>query len=142
MSHRDRRPSSGDSVTMNMTPLIDVVFLLIIFFLVSSHLAQQESQPDLELPQAATGDADAESTNQRLTINLRADGAIVLAGKQTSVDELQTTLAYEREHSERPLEVRLRADRGVPYGQVEPVLVACARSGVWDVRLAVREEGL
>ena len=39
-----------------MTPMIDVTFLLIIFFLVSSHLAQQELQVDLELPAAASGE--------------------------------------------------------------------------------------
>ena len=41
---------------MNMTPMIDVVFLLIIFFLVSSHLQKQEAHAELDLPTAETGD--------------------------------------------------------------------------------------
>ena len=44
----------------NMTPLIDVVFLLIIFFLVSSQLARQEANIELELPEASTGSAPPE----------------------------------------------------------------------------------
>jgi len=46
---------SRGSLGFNMTPMIDVVFLLIIFFLVSSHLAQQETQLELDLPEATSG---------------------------------------------------------------------------------------
>ncbi|MBT6848587.1 MAG: biopolymer transporter ExbD, partial [Planctomycetaceae bacterium] len=46
----------------NMTPMIDVVFLLIIFFLVSSHLARQETQLELDLPEASSGEQVEVST--------------------------------------------------------------------------------
>ena len=63
----------------NMTPMIDVVFLLIIFFLVSSHLSRQESQLELELPTASTGQDDVDQETPRLTINVQADGSMLLA---------------------------------------------------------------
>jgi biopolymer transport protein ExbD len=133
---------ADSSIGMNMTPLIDVVFLLIIFFLVSSHLAQQETQLDLDLPDAASGDPDeANSLARRVTLNLLADGTLMLAGESMPVERLQERLTHEKQLADSPLEVRLRADRSVAYGQVEPVLVACAKAGVWNLRFAVREEG-
>ncbi len=133
---------ADSSISMNMTPLIDVVFLLIIFFLVSSHLAQQETQLELDLPDAASGDPEeANPIARRVTLNLLADGALMLAGEVTPVERLQERLAHEKQQAESPLEVRLRADRSATYGQVEPVLVACAKAGVWNLRFAVHQEG-
>ena len=124
------------SASFNMTPMIDVVFLLIIFFLVSSHLAQQEIQPDLELPVAASGGPPPPST-PRVTVNLRADGQLLLGSQPVTADELGRRLQHERQRVGRDLEVRLRSDRQVAYRHVEPVLVACAKSGIWNVTFAV-----
>ncbi len=126
-------------ISMNMTPMIDVVFLLIIFFLVSSHLAQQETQLELDLPTAMTGDEAAETSRERVTINLKADGTVLLGAGEASLGELPTRLAYEREQADSPIEVRIRADQTIPFGEVKPVLVACAEAGVWDVTFAVTE---
>ncbi|QDU54539.1 ExbD/TolR family protein [Aeoliella mucimassa] len=127
-------------VSMNMTPMIDVVFLLIIFFLVSSHLAQQETQMELDLPTASTGDESVETHTERITINLKADGTVLLGASEATLAELDTRLAYERGQAGRPLEVRIRADQGIAFGEVKPVLVACAKAGIWDVSFAVTEE--
>jgi biopolymer transport protein ExbD len=126
-------------VTMNMTPMIDVVFLLIIFFLVSSHLAQQETQLELDLPTASTGAEPEEGSSQRVTINLLADGRVLLGAEPTSLDELTERLAFESQSATEPLEVRVRADQSIDFGKVKPVLVACAKASVWDVRFAVLE---
>ncbi|TWT37882.1 Biopolymer transport protein ExbD/TolR [Posidoniimonas corsicana] len=130
----------NETVSMNMTPLIDVVFLLIIFFLVSSHLARQEQQLELDLPDAATGELSTESSARVLTLNLLPTGEVSLAGVPTPIAELTERLGREVERQPSPLEVRLRSDRTVPYGDVEPVLAACAKANVWNIRFAVREE--
>ena len=75
-----------------MTPMIDVVFLLIIFFLVSSHLARQESQMELELPVAASGADDIDQQTPRVTINVKSDGSLWLAGRPIATDQLQATI--------------------------------------------------
>ncbi len=133
-NERHRKP-----VSMNMTPMIDVVFLLIIFFLVSSHLAQQETQLELNLPTALTGDESIETATERVTINLKADGVVLLGAGEASLSELATRLAYERDRADLPIEVRIRADQTIDFGAVKPVLVACAKAGVWDVSFAVTE---
>ncbi|MCL4204507.1 MAG: biopolymer transporter ExbD [Pirellulaceae bacterium] len=127
----------GGDLGFNMTPMIDVVFLLIIFFLVSSHLAKQEVQMPLPLPTAANGARPVETAARRLTINVLGDGRLLLAGKPVETDELRQRLAAARAESGADLEVRVRGDRTVAYRHVESILLACARAGIWNVAFAV-----
>jgi biopolymer transport protein ExbD len=128
------------SVQFNVTPLIDVVFLLIIFFLVNSHLAQQEIQMDLALPTAASGHELQESKIQRVTINLLPDGRLFLGSDEIGVEEIQRRLEIEKNQTSDDLEIRFRADRQVAYRYVEPLLLACTRAGIWNVSFAVIEK--
>jgi len=65
-----------------MTPMIDVVFLLIIFFLVSSHLQRQETQQELDLPVAQASIEDEAKPTPRVTINVLEDGSMVVSGQR------------------------------------------------------------
>lgn len=124
-------------VGFNMTPMIDVVFLLIIFFLVSSHLAKQEAQLQLPLPEARSGNTPTDMQTPRLTVNVLADGQLMLAGRKVQPAELLTRL-QERIAEDGPnLKVRIRGDRAVHYRFVQPVMTACAQAGIWDVAFAV-----
>jgi biopolymer transport protein ExbD len=131
----------------NMTPMIDVVFLLIIFFLLSSHLAQQEVQLELDLPRAASGQSPDREEIRRVVINVLPGERVMVGGRLLGGEELAQLIDYESRRARRGtqgvaggrLEVRLRCDRKVPYRVVEPLLVACARSGVWKVTFAVVE---
>jgi biopolymer transport protein ExbD len=125
------------SLGFNMTPMIDVVFLLIIFFLVSSHLAKQEVHMELPLPVANSGTAATESEAPRLTINIRQGGQLRLAGKPVRAEQLKERLATRASEVGRDLEVRIRSDRRVAYRHVEPILGACAQAGIWNVTFAV-----
>ena len=129
--------SKGGAVGFNMTPMIDVVFLLIIFFLVSSHLAKQEVQYKLSLPTAQSGLKDKPSEKPRLTVNVLADGTLLFAGRQVTADELRAQLVERQQDLGKDVEVRIRSDEVAPYKQVEPVLLACANAGIWNVKFAV-----
>ncbi|NLE37816.1 MAG: biopolymer transporter ExbD, partial [Pirellulaceae bacterium] len=77
---------SRGGLGFNMTPMIDVVFLLIIFFLVSSHLARQEVQLELDLPAAVSGrQADEKEGVRRVVVNIlpeaRDDRRIMVGGQ-------------------------------------------------------------
>jgi biopolymer transport protein ExbD len=120
-----------------MTPMIDVTFLLIIFFLLSSHLAQQETQLELDLPMAASGRQAVDDERPRLSVNVEADGSVMLGSTETPPQEMSRRLRIERERLGDDLEVRVRADRSVPYSTVEPILLACADAGIWNVTFAV-----
>jgi biopolymer transport protein ExbD len=127
-------------LTTNMTPMIDVVFLLIIFFLVSSHLARQETQVPLELPDAATFREETDQQH-RLTINVLADGSWMVAGTEMTEARLRIRLrAHQARHGEAA-PVRIRTDETVPYQRVEPLLRISASEGLWNAAFAVREGG-
>ena len=76
---------------INLTPMIDIVFLLIIFFMVGARFTEQERQYDIQLPtstdvQPLSGQPDA------LLINVRQDGSILLGGQPVSTAELEEGL--------------------------------------------------
>ncbi len=140
---------SRGSLGFNMTPMIDVVFLLIIFFLVSSHLARQEVQMEMDLPEATTGqDTQEEDETWRVVVNVlpedRPEGQLMVGGRRMQAGQFAHLIAYEyqrekeKQKRDPPLmEVRIRTDRKVPYRAVEPVMVACAQSKIWKVTFAV-----
>ncbi|MBQ2620669.1 MAG: biopolymer transporter ExbD [Thermoguttaceae bacterium] len=140
-------PSSrGSAVGFNMTPMIDIVFQLIIFFLVSSHLAQSQMQYVFDLPEAKTGQEQLETTKAtKIVINLLppeeggTEYTILLAGEPVDIPTLKKKLTYERSKKQQ-MEIHIRASQKTPYKIVEPILTACAQSGVWDVRFAVYEK--
>jgi biopolymer transport protein ExbD len=128
-----RRGADG----VNMTPMIDVVFQLLIFFLLTTHLSRQEVSAELVLPRAESGDEAQEDQTPRVTVNVLPDGQIQLGNQPLAAAELTARLRVENLKHDARLEVRIRADRSVPYQFVEPVLAACAAAGVWDVKFAV-----
>ncbi|MDA1051478.1 MAG: biopolymer transporter ExbD [Planctomycetota bacterium] len=129
------RLRSGE-VGFNMTPMIDVVFLLIIFFLVSSHLAKQEAQMELPLPVADSGE-QPDHEARRLTLNVTADGSMLLAGRHIDREELKQRLKLARDEHGEDVEIRIRGDRNVPYSAVSPIMLSCARTGIWKVTFGV-----
>ena len=134
--HIPVRHRSGD-LGFNMTPMIDVVFLLIIFFLVSSHLAKQEAQLELPLPMAASGLPPANIAIRRLTLNVLAGGELRLAGRPISQGQLESRLQEAQLSSATELEVQIRSDRSVPYQAIEPLMLACTQAGIWNVTFGV-----
>jgi biopolymer transport protein ExbD len=124
-------------IGINLTPMIDVVFQLIIFFLVSSHLVKQEAQMVLPLPVADSGQEPADQAGKRLILNVLADGSLLLAGRHVNREELASRLREVADKQSNGLEIRIRGDRTVPYRFVDPVLMACARAGLWDVKFSV-----
>jgi biopolymer transport protein ExbD len=123
-----------------MTPMIDVVFQLIIFFLLASHLGQQESQTAVALPEAESGNRTELDDARRVTVNVLGDGQLVLSGRAVDQAELDRVLRFERNAVGKDLEVRVRCDRTVPYRHVEPIMVACTQAGIWQVTFAVIRE--
>ncbi|MBM4000225.1 MAG: biopolymer transporter ExbD [Planctomycetes bacterium] len=123
------------SLAFNMTPMIDVVFQLIIFFLVSSHLVKQEARMELPLPIADSGTL-ADEDASRSVINVRADGALLVAGRVIPAEQIRERLrAWRSEKGE--FELRIRADRDTSFRFVEPILLACYREGVSNVVYSV-----
>ncbi len=134
-----RVPSVGrrTSVSFNVTSLIDIVFLLIIFFLVASHVARSDATEPVELPEAAEFQDTEDEAPRRLVVTVRADRSLSVAGKQVTLGDIEIMLQEVAGNERELFEVRIRSDRTATYAEVEPILLACARNGISRVGFAV-----
>jgi len=129
--------SQRGGLRLNLTPLIDVIFNLIIFFLAAAHFARNEPVTDVELPAAKPRDVETESP-RRLTVTVAVGPTFSVGAEEQPRDVIEAMIATQaNDKAGRPLELRIRSDRAVPFGEIEPLLVAAARSGVQDVKFAV-----
>ena len=122
-----------------LTPMIDVVFLLLCFFVTSQIFAQWETEIDIALPTAATGDMP-----QRLPgvviINVLADGVAVVNGQ--TLDDAQLRAMMDRLVQLFPGQpVLLRADKTTAYEHVVRVLDTCRQADIWNISFATLAPG-
>jgi biopolymer transport protein ExbD len=110
------RKAKREALTFELTPLIDVVFLLLIFFLVSSVFKKEELALLLNLPKAAKGKKEA-SKVQNITIEMSKD-EIAYNGKKVELAELEVGLQSE----DKKKMVNLRVDGTVIYKRLVKVL--------------------
>ncbi|HUP01709.1 MAG TPA: biopolymer transporter ExbD [Gemmatimonadota bacterium] len=127
-----RRRKAG----INITSLIDVVFLLLLFFVVTSTFLEQPGL-DLALPEASTAEGEREGD---VTVSVAPDGTVYLAGEAVPAGDLAGRL--EAALSVRdPKRVILEADRSVSHGRVVEVMDAARRAGATALVVATRRPG-
>jgi biopolymer transport protein ExbD len=123
-----------------MTPLVDVVFLLIIFFMAAAQFQKDETQK-VDLPEAEKAQMPPASPAMRLTINVVLPDVILVQGEHMAPGGLAAVIRRARaaalEAGKESLEVKIRGDRDVDWGLIQPILLACANNGVWKVAFAV-----
>jgi biopolymer transport protein ExbD len=124
-------------VKFNITPLIDIVFNLIVFFALASLYVKKETAHAVNLPGARQFDANEQAAPRRLTITLGADRKIFVAGEQVVPNDVERLLIERAGHEPQTLDVRLRADRSVPFADVKPMIIACAQHGITNLKVAV-----
>ena len=116
---------------LNITPLIDVVFLLIIFFLVASHFVRSENLEAVELPEATQSeDQRDEQRLRRLVVTVTADSKLHVADKTMDFAEVNTMILNGWAEYGDDFEIHVRSDKTVPYHIIEPIMIACAKAGV------------
>ena len=140
------KPDKKPSVTFNMTPMIDVVFLLIIFFMVTSNIVQQEALVAVDLPTAKTSQmpGSSESSTRKVTINVTGEDHLFLGMTPVNREQLRQYLiglTIEQSRFGKPLEVNIRTDRRVPYRAIEPLLVICSQAGIDHVSFNTYVDG-
>lgn len=125
-----------DPPVLNLTSMVDVLFLLIIFFMVGAQFTDQERNIDLQVPTVSEAGAMTPAPEKRV-VNVDREGRISLDRSEVSLDELTTRLAAaRREYSE--LGVVVRGDGGGPLQHVADVLSACREAGISDMGISVR----
>lgn len=136
-------PSFGRtrSVSFNVTSLIDIVFLLVIFFLVASHVARTEAVEPVDLPEASQFRDEADQSPNRVVITILEDGSKLVGGRKIEDAELEQLILSGSQESDRPFRVVIRPDESAKFQEMELILMACARFGVGNVEVAVTPEG-
>lgn len=117
---------------VNVTPMIDVVMCLIVFYLIVGRLVL-ERRGEVSLPVSTVGDAAAEHADP-LVISIEREGIIRLDGREIAPDALADALALRGKGR-----VRLRGDRSLPYEAIRPVLDACRDAGITSIELATEQ---
>ena len=129
------KTQQDEQPTLNLTPMIDVVFLLIIFFMVATSFAEMERDIELQLPEVAAARAPTSAPKQRV-VSVRADGEVALDGQRMSLAELTQRLAAAR--SEYPeLSVVIRGDASCAFQHVAASLAACKEAKITDLGITV-----
>lgn len=131
------RKISERQLPVDMTPMIDIVFQLLIFFLVTAQLSQH-SRADLELPQEA-GETIEESIEAGMIVNVLASGDLEIAGELVTMADFDRTaraLVLEAGDSISTLRPLVRADRRAPTAALNRVLSTLQKAGVPSVRIA------
>jgi biopolymer transport protein ExbD len=134
---RKRPPLPG----INMTPLIDVVFQMIIFFICTIELEKDIFDPAVTLAWARDAQAVEEQDPRTVTVNLRRDGSVVIAG--TLLPNTATFRALMQNSVNRHgtgIPVVIRGDRDVSHAHVRALMDACKAVGIWRVSFAALKE--
>ena len=119
-----------------LTPVIDIMLLLLIFFMVATEFADEERSIDIELP-TASETAALVSLPDPATVNVTAAGEIFLQGDSVAVPDLEQRLAAMRENYPGQA-VLVRGDGAAAYQRIIDVLAAVKRAGIASVSLANR----
>ncbi|MFN0063990.1 MAG: ExbD/TolR family protein [Myxococcaceae bacterium] len=127
---------------INITPLTDVVLVLLIIFMVTSTVIVNReggAQAGLRVNLPSGGAADVRPSQGDLSVAILSDGRLVLAGNVVTEDELDKALAEAKARNQQTL-VIVQADEGVPHGRVVRVMERAKAAGLPQLAIGVREQ--
>jgi biopolymer transport protein ExbD len=126
-----------DEEPINTTPMIDVAFNLLIFFMLSATFMQEEQELEMQLPRVSAAAALTEAPRE-LVVNVLEDGSVVVEGKQVATDDLLDQMkAAVKEYPEQA--VAVRGHRKTNYEHVVKVYSLVKQAGVKKVVARVME---
>jgi biopolymer transport protein ExbD len=122
--------TEDDRVQVELTPIIDMVFLLLIFFLVATTFHQTEREMQIALPAAAAAGPISASLRE-IVINVDADGGIIVGGRPMQPDDLRA-LVEDAVAANPEQKITVRGDRSTAYANIVRVLDVCKGAGVQE----------
>jgi len=132
----------SDEMKMNMTPMIDVVFNLIIFFMIVTEMTKAQIIP-LELPRVEVLRKDDKEVPGRLILNISKEGKVYFGNYYVNKADLTGILkrAYDempKDQNKNSLQViKIRADKATPYVNVQKVMLLCMENRIWKLSFGV-----
>jgi len=131
---RFARKSRSRAPQLALTSMLDVIFLLLCFFVTVSVFSQWESEISIKLPSATTAE-EPDRLPGEIVVNLAKDGKVSVNGKVLALPDLQARLArIARFYPGQP--VIIRADKEVRYETLVGVIDTCRAADIWNFSLA------
>ena len=126
----EKTASAAGDPAIDLTPVIDTVFNLLIFFLVGTTFLQAEREMKIALPFAASA-APISAMLQDLIVNVDAQGQMIVAGRTLSAEDLKA-MVKQAVSTNAQQKVTVRGDRATPYANIVSVLDICKSEGVQE----------
>jgi len=119
-----------EAPSVPMAPMIDMVFLLLVFFMTVSSMSQAGHRVELELPESTSGETPKDLSN-RVMLSVQKDGTFYLGGELVLAKKLGSRL--QSMHDRFPeMKLRIRADRGTAFSDVKKAMTAATEAGISD----------
>lgn len=134
----------GGAVEIDMTPMIDMTFQLIAFFMVLINFNEAEQNEKVQLPASVLAKPPEGPLEFPITLHVTKVGRVVLAGQEMPIEELPVYLGRETNELERQGKsakdgtVVVRADKSCPTGQVQKVIEVCQKARLEKFALRVK----
>ncbi|MBU0679287.1 MAG: biopolymer transporter ExbD [Verrucomicrobia bacterium] len=132
------RQDNDEDEGIPLSPLIDAVFLLLIFFLVSTMIRKINRDIDIELPESTSAERMMPS-DDNYVIGINEDGDVFFEGEETTIQSLHTEIR-EVGVKEPDVQIRLDVDRDTPTHRVIEVLDLCRFNGLVNVGIRTYDE--
>lgn len=121
-------------VGFQLAPMIDIIFLLLAFFIVTYQLTDNEKVIEISLPAATEGKAKQRENLEKI-INIHADGRVVIDQQVLSLDEIEQKMGLlARVNKNQP--IRLRGDKQTDYVHIVDIINRCSKAGIWNFSFA------
>ncbi len=130
-----RRRAEPLVMGFQIAPMVDVLLVLLCFFILTWNFARTEMELDVKVPSAEHGEEPVLDVNQTV-LNLKADGSMVMNVKPITFDELGEKMAALAKINP-DYAIILRGDENVAYKYVARVLDVCRGAGIWNVAFPV-----
>lgn len=123
-------------IAMQLAPMIDILLLLLSFFIISWQFSRSETELSVSVPTAEEG-AEPERQRGEIIINVLSDGILRVEGVTVDLSQLHEKLAAIAQQFENQ-PVRIRGDGNVAYQRIVEVIDTCQKAGIWNISFATQ----
>ena len=131
------KPTLKKKSSINIIPMIDVIFFLLVFFMLFTSFRSTPEGLNMQLPKAVTA---TEQKSQNVVVNIDQSGNIFFDGKEVSVGQV-TNMIKEKSSSTENLTAVINADQETQYKHVVTVMDSLREAGIYKLALAAEQKG-
>jgi biopolymer transport protein ExbD len=129
-----RKRTQPQLLGFQIAPMVDILLVLLVFFIVTWNFALTENELDVKVPTASAAKEQQPVANQTV-LNVRKNGTVVMNRKELTLDELRTKLAQLSELYP-DYAIIVRGDKQLPFENLMAVMDICRQANIWNVAFA------